>query len=278
MAGLEGSIFFIGAGSMAEALIRGITERKAMDASNIYVTNRNHPERLDQLKSTYGVVPASDFTAVADSRFIVLAAKPGDCGAALQQAAPYLHGQVVISLAAGLPIEVLREAASNKAGIVRTMPNMPVAVQSGVTGVSFGEGLSSKDRSDVLYILSQIGEAVEIPESMMDSITAVSGSGPGFVCYFLEAMEDAAVALGFDVQTARSLLLATVVGTAKTLSEWQLSPKELRKRVTSPNGTTYAGVSELEAGGVDEAIGKALLAAAARSAEMARVYSQKPAE
>lgn len=267
------AIFVIGAGAMAEAFIRGVTEQQAVSPDKIHVLNRSHSQRLADLADNYGITPARSIAEVAACRLIVLATKPADCATALGQAAPYLQGQLLVSLAAGVTIDFLHEAAQGKAAIVRTMPNIPVAVLEGVTAVAFQSSIQQRDRDDVLFLLRQIGDVVEIEEAMMDAVTAVSGSGPGFVCYFLEAMEEAAVKLGFTPQMARRLLLQTVVGTAKTLSEWGLTPRELRQRVTSPNGTTHAGVTQLEEGQVTAVVAGALQAAAARSAEMGRTYA-----
>lgn len=274
MAYISESIFFLGAGAMAEALIRGFTDGKAIHPNRILVTNRNHPERLQSLAERYGVQPHPALSGIRDCRIVVLAAKPADCAAALAQALPHLDGQVLISLAAGVTLATLRQHTADRARVVRTMPNIPVAVGAGVIGVAFDERLSNEDKQLVMHLLTQTGDAVEIPESMMDALTAVSGSGPGFLSYLLEAMEQSAIDLGFNPPLARRLVLQTLLGTAKTLSEWGMGPGELRRRVTSPNGTTAAGLQQLEAAGVASGIGQALRAAAARSAEMAKAYAK----
>ncbi|WP_245631838.1 pyrroline-5-carboxylate reductase [Alicyclobacillus ferrooxydans] len=268
---LEEEIFIVGAGAMAEAFVKGLTSRKAIPAKRIIVMNRSQTDRLENLCTSYGV-QAGTLDQVADARLVVLAVKPNSVGEVLQTIAPHLHGQPVLSFAAGVSIDWMSHVIGGVSPVIRTMPNIPVAVLEGATAVSFGEGTSWTDKELVRYLLGQLGEVVEIPESLMNSATAFSGSGPGFVCYFLEAMEDAAVRLGFEPEIARELLLQTVVGTARTLREWDLSPHELRRRVTSPGGTTHAGVTVMDEARMRDIVDKALGAAADRSAEMGNAY------
>lgn len=269
---LSGRLFVIGAGSMAEAFIRGLTERGAARGDQISVLNKSRPARLAELAAQYGIHPAAGYDAAQDAEMVILAVKPFDMAEALQAVAPYLHGQPVLSFAAGVTIGWMREQISHRSPVIRTMPNIPVAVQAGATAISFAPDVTGEQRRLALYLLSQLGTVVQIPESLMDAATAFSGSGPGFVSYFLEAMENAAVQLGFTPELARAFLLQTVMGTARTLVEWGLSPEELRRRVTSPNGTTHAGVQVMEAGRLRDVVAEALQAAARRSAEMGAAY------
>ncbi|QSO50384.1 pyrroline-5-carboxylate reductase [Alicyclobacillus curvatus] len=268
---LEEEIFVIGAGAMAEAFVKGLTSRKAIHAQRLMIVNRSRSDRIDNLCQTYGV-QAATWEQVEGARLVVVAVKPANVGEVLEQIRPMLHGQPVLSFAAGVSIDWMSSVIQGASPVIRTMPNIPVAVLEGATAVSFGPGTSWTDKELVRYLLGQLGEVVEIPESLMNSATAFSGSGPGFVCYFLEAMEDAAVRLGFEPEIARELLLQTVVGTARTLREWGLSPHELRRRVTSPGGTTHAGVTVMEESHLRGIVDKALGAAADRSAEMGDSY------
>ncbi|WP_026962218.1 pyrroline-5-carboxylate reductase [Alicyclobacillus herbarius] len=261
----SGEIFMIGAGSMAEAFIRGVTETHTVAPHQIVVTNRSRQERLAYLAQEYGVRIATSPSEAATARLIIVATKPVDVERALQGVVPHLHGQLLLSFAAGIPIERLRQYSQGKAWPIRTMPNIPVSVLAGMTTVTFGEGIQDADKQAVLLLLQQLGDVAEIPESLMDAATAVSGSGPGFLCYLLEAMEEAAVDMGFEAELARRLMLQTLVGTARTLAEWGLSPGELRRRVTSPGGTTFAGLEVMRTGEVHQVLGKALQAAAERS-------------
>jgi len=268
MQGWNGRIFVVGAGSMAEAFVRGITERRAVAAERIQVVNRHRSDRKKLLTDLYGVQAVEGFSEAAGADLIVLAVKPGDVAGALRSLSPYLDGQPILSFAAGVTLSHLRVLVERKSPVIRTMPNIPVAVLAGATAVSFAEEVQPSDRDLVRFLLEQVGKVVEVPEPLMDAATAFSGSGPGFVCYFLEAMENAAVDLGFAPEMARELLLQTVIGTAKTLGEWGLSPRELRERVTSPGGTTHAGISMLQAGNLEGVVKQALRAAKDRSEEM----------
>jgi len=270
---MSDKLFVLGAGSMAEAFLRGVIIKKAVDPTNVYVLNRSNSERLQRLRAEYGIQISQNISDARDARVIVLAVKPMDAKSALEPLIPYLHGQVLISFAAGIPIEWLESETRNRAAVVRTMPNLPVAVLNGATALAASKVVSASELAYVRFLLEQVGTVVDLDESLMDAATAFSGSGPGFVCYFLEAMERAAVQLGFDELTARELLLQTVVGTAKTLQDWGLSPHELRRRVTSPNGTTHAGVQIFEQGRMNDIVCEGLKKAANRSTEMGKAYS-----
>jgi pyrroline-5-carboxylate reductase len=261
-------LFVVGAGSMAEAFIRGVLAEGAVRAEDIFVRYRSNQTRAMQLETTYGIRVTQDVTHAVKARIIVLAVKPMDVSAALTPLLPYLDGQTLVSFAAGVPMATLGALTNGLVGIVRTMPNLPAAVQSGATAMCANHDVSAAELAYVEYLLEQVGCVVSLPESLMDAATAFSGSGPGFVSYFLEAMESAAVQLGFTETVARQLLLHTVMGTAKALIEWELSPAELRQRVTSPNGTTHAGLAVMESHQLAETVLAALRAAAARSAEM----------
>lgn len=267
-------VMVVGAGSMAEAFIRGITQERAVTPGHVWVINRSGPERLEELRDTYGISPAQSYEEAAQADLVVLSVKPLDMAIALEQVRPFLDGQLLMSFAAGVPRSWLLEQVHGRAHVIRAMPNLPVAVLKGATAVTFGPEIAEGDRLHVLYLLEQLGEVVELPESLMDAATAFSGSGPGFVCYFLEAMEDAAVDLGIPAETARTLLLQTVVGTAATLAHWGLTPAELRRRVTSPGGTTNAGVTAMQEGNLNGVVLHSLRAAAARSAELGQAYRE----
>lgn len=258
-------IFIIGAGSMAEAFIRGVTRGHAVPANQIWVKNRRSEESIQRLVEIYGIHRASSFASAQDCDMVVLAVKPNDVPIALNQMAPFLNGQPILSFAAGVSITQLETYAKYRSPAVRTMPNLPVSVSAGSTAVSFSDQVNTEKQEWILSLLRHLGHVAEIPEHMMDAVTAFSGSGPGFICYFLEAMEEAAATLGFQPQKAREMLLQTLVGTVRTLQEWGLSPKDLRNRVTSPGGTTFAGTQVLDEAKVKDAIVEAIEAARQRS-------------
>lgn len=263
-----GRIFVIGAGAMAESFIRGVLHHPSVQPSDVSVVNRVRADRLLHLVESHNVRAAKSLSEAEGAEVIILAVKPHDVFAALKNLTPYLHGQTIISFAAGVTIASMNRATQGRAQVIRTMPNVPVAVLEGAIAMAVSHGVDIERVQQAKQLLSELGLVIELEESMMDAATAFSGSGPGFVSYFLEAMEEAAVALGFSAEMARSLLIQTVVGTARVLEEWRLSPSELRERVTSPNGTTHAGVTVMEQYRMREVIGEALQAAANRSREM----------
>lgn len=269
---MQTELFILGAGSMAEAFLRGVIVRKALAPDSIVVMNRSNRDRALRLQAEYGVRIAESISEAAVANVIVIAVKPMDVEKAIEPLRAYWSGKILLSFAAGIPISWFAEKTEYQAKVVRAMPNLPVAVQHGVTAIARAQNVVDTDMAHIQFLLEQVGTVIEMDESFMDAATAFSGSGPGFVSYFLEAMEKAAVELGFDAQTARKLLLQTVVGTALTLQEWGLSPEELRHRVTSPNGTTHAGLCVFDDHELLATVKHALQAAANRSAEMGRAY------
>lgn len=270
-----GRIFVLGAGAMAESFIKGVLHDEAVAPSDIVVMNRQNRARLQELTDLYGIGQARAISDAADADVVILSVKPYDIATALQGMLPYLNGQLLISFAAGIPIDFIEQATERRAQVIRAMPNLPVAVLAGAIAISASKQVSATSVNHAKGLLAQLGVVVELEEQMMDAATAFSGSGPGFVSYFLEAMEQAAVQLGFSAPMARELLIQTVLGTAKILQEWRLSPAELRVRVTSPNGTTHAGLNVLNERGMQDAIAQALIQAANRSQEMGQQYTAK---
>lgn len=269
-----GEIFMLGAGAMAESFIRGVCQRNVVKPKDIHVLNRHRPERLEELARLYGVTPAASMADASSAQMVILSVKPYDVREALAELSPHLHGQTLVSFAAGIPIRFMEKVTEGRAQVIRTMPNVPVAVLEGAIAMASGVGVDAHRVERAKHLLSELGIVVELDEELMDAATAFSGSGPGFVSYFLEAMEEAAVELGFSAEMARQLLIQTVVGTAKVLEEWGLSPAELRERVTSPNGTTHAGLSVLSDREMKGALVDALSAAAHRSRAMGDQYSR----
>lgn len=269
-----GRIFVLGAGSMAESFIKGVVHDPMIDAHDILVINRYRPERLAELSDAYGVTAARSMADAGTAQMIILSVKPYDVRDSLLELTPFLDGQTLISFAAGIPIAYMEELTEGRAKVIRTMPNVPVAVLEGAIALAANAHVEAARIFEAKQLLSKLGTVVELDETLMDAATAFSGSGPGFVSYFLESMENAAVELGFSTEMARALLIQTVVGTAKVLEEWGLSPEELRRRVTSPNGTTHAGLSVLSEHKLPELIRDALGRAAARSREMGNQYTR----
>ena len=267
-------IAFIGGGNMAQALIGGLAG-KLTDAANIHVIDVV-PETLRQLTERFGVTTAtgpSDVVAMSD--VIVLAVKPQQLREVASNLRPYLRSQLVLSIAAGIRAADLSRWLGGYQAIVRTMPNTPALVGKGVTGAVAMSGVSDTQRQISDAMLRAVGETVWIAdEAQIDAVTAISGSGPAYVFYFIEAMQQAALELGLTEQQGRQLAQATFAGAAELAVRSDEPVSLLRERVTSKGGTTYAALSSMEASGVKAALVKALHAAATRGKELGEEFGK----
>jgi pyrroline-5-carboxylate reductase len=267
-------IAFIGGGNMAQALIGGLAG-KLTDGANIHVIDVV-PETLTQLTERFGVTTAtgpSDVVAMSD--VIVLAVKPQQLREVASSLRPYLRSQLVLSIAAGIRAADLSRWLGGYQAIVRTMPNTPALVGKGVTGAVAMAGVSDTQRQIADAMLRAVGETVWIAdEAQIDAVTAISGSGPAYVFYFIEAMQQAALELGLTEQQGRQLAQATFAGAAELAVRSDEPVSLLRERVTSKGGTTYAALSSMEASGVKAALVKALHAAATRGKELGEEFGK----
>ena len=260
---------FIGGGNMAAALIGGL-RRRADRGEEILVVERDLA-RCDQLERDFGVTTqASIDAAVQESTIVVLAVKPPDLQAVCE-ALRCVPGQyLVLSIAAGIPSAAIARWCATDA-VVRAMPNTPALIGQGITGLFARAGASDVQRAAATQVLQVIGHAVWFAdEAMLDAVTAISGSGPAYVFYFIEALQDAAGQMGMDPEQARHFAVQTFVGAAQLAAQ---SPEDvcvLRERVTSKGGTTAAALARLQESNVAAAITAAAFAALERSQEMAR--------
>lgn len=261
---------FIGAGNMAEAIVRAALNQHVLEAGQVIVTDPSADRRA--VFTALGVAATEDNTeAVSQSEQVVLAVKPQT----LPKIAPQLgdvltKDHVVISIMAGVRLTKLREAlGAHVTRLVRVMPNTPMLVGQGMSAIALGEQAQAGDDELAMQLLSAGGQAVRVDESAMDAVTAVSGSGPAYLFYLAEAMERAARELGLGDQS-RLLVSQTLLGAAHLLSTSEHDAAELRRRVASPGGTTEAALNHLDAQGASEAIVGAIHAAAARSEELGR--------
>jgi len=266
-------ISFIGGGNMATALIAGLAGKVAQ-AADIHVVDPN-ADALERLRTQYGVTTSPDIgAAVAASDVIVLAVKPQqmrDVTAHLQTAlqSQPANKPLLLSIAAGIRGADLSRWLGGYGAIVRTMPNTPALIGQGITGMvaMAGVGAAQKDAAD--SIMRAVGQTVWLDEeSLIDPVTAVSGSGPAYVFYFLEAMQQAAAELGLSAEQGKALALATFTGAAQLAAQSDEPVDVLRQRVTSKGGTTHAAITSMEAAGVKAAIVAAMKAAAARGREL----------
>ena len=253
----------VGGGNMGAALVGGLVTG-GHEARSILVVEVD-PAKRSALATEWGVATASE---LAPGDGCIVAVKPGDVAEVAGRMAA-LGTPRILSIAAGVRLAAL-EAAAPGARVVRAMPNTPALVREGVTAISGG---SACDESDLVWaegVLVAVGTVVRVPEEQMDAVTAVAGSGPGYLFLFAEALLDAALAEGLPRETADALVRQLFKGAGALLAGSTESPATLRERVTSPNGTTAAGLAEFEAAGLRETVNKAVRAAAARSLEMGR--------
>ncbi len=259
-------IAFIGGGNMATALIGGLLNQ-GWSADCIDVLEPHAPQQA-HLASTFGVrafAQAGSF--LQEASVVVWAVKPQVMQEAAVTVSPYSASALHVSVAAGIRISDLN-AWLGTDRVVRSMPNLPALVRAGVTGVC-ANGLSDADRDLAFRILSSAGHVFWVPtEDRMDAVTAVSGSGPGYVLHFLEGFQQAAQDMGFDREQARELVLLVTQGTAQLASKDPASFEELRDRVSSKGGTTAAGTAALDAAKTQDAMGAAVKAAYKRAVEL----------
>lgn len=252
---------------MGEALLSRLLVQGLYESSEVLVSEPQ-PQRRDFLASQYGVGITSDNQAVVEvAPTLLLAIKPQVFDAvtiALNQRHP---NQVILSILAGVPLARL-EAAFPGQSVIRAMPNTPATVGAGVTAIAAGQHTQPEHLQLARQVFAAVGEVVEVPESLLDAVTGLSGSGPGYIAVLIEALIDGGVAVGLPRSTATQLALQTVRGTAELLQTTGIHPAELKDRVTSPGGTTIAGIAQLEQAGFRSAVIEAVRAACRRSQEL----------
>jgi pyrroline-5-carboxylate reductase len=267
-------ISFIGGGNMAAALIGGLAG-KLTSADNIQVIDIN-TDALGKLQQQFGVrtSPSID-SSIAGSDVIVLAVKPQQMKDVVARLAPHISSQLILSIAAGIRAIDLSRWLGGHNAIVRTMPNTPALIGKGVTGMVATAGVSEEQRIAADAILRAVGETVWLEdEALIDSVTAVSGSGPAYVFYFIEAMQQAAQEMGLTVEQGNALAISTFVGAAQLAAQSSDPVSLLRERVTSKGGTTHAALTSMEESGVKNAIIEAMKAAAARGKALGEEFGR----
>ncbi|MEU3561982.1 pyrroline-5-carboxylate reductase [Kitasatospora sp. NPDC054768] len=261
-------IAFLGTGKIGEALLSGLL-RAGKDPADVLVTARR-PERAAELAARYGVVAVSNAEAAKLADTLILAVKPQDMGALLEELAPHVGAdRLVISAAAGVPTAWFEERLAAGTPVVRVMPNTPVLVDEGMSVISAGSHAGEEHLVRAEEIFSSVGKALRLPESQQDAATALSGSGPAYFYFLVEAMTDAGILLGLPRQVAHDLIVQSAIGASVMLRDSGEHPVKLREAVTSPAGTTIAAIRELENHGVRAALLGALEAARDRSRELA---------
>jgi len=271
--GFSGKLGFVGGGLMAEALIKGITGAGLVKADQIVVADPSSARRA-LLQKDYNVAAVSEATAVwAECKVVVLAVKPQVVGAVLCESREAINAtHLLISIAAGIPLSVLEGAVSGRGcRVIRVMPNTPAIVLKGASALSPGKGVSPEDLAVATSIFDAVGVSFVLDESSLDAVTGLSGSGPAYVFTFIEALIDAGVKVGLARPVAQTLALQTVLGSVLLALDGTRHPAELRAMVTSPGGTTIAGLHELEKGAFRALVTNAVEAATNRSSELGRL-------
>lgn len=261
-------IGFLGAGTMAEALAGGLVASGF--AKDQVLAADPDPARRSRFEEVLGIRTLEDNTAaVAESDLVVVAVKPDKVRTVLNRLTGDREKPLWISIAAGVTLDRLRSALSGTARIVRAMPNTPVQVHAGATAICCGAAAREEDVAAARALFECVGTVWEAPsEDLLDAVTGLSGSGPAYVFVFLEALADAGVRMGLPRDAASELAVQTVLGAARLAAESGLHPAQLKDQVTSPGGTTIAGLERLEAGGLRAAIYEAVRAATERSLQM----------
>ncbi|HEY9408252.1 MAG TPA: pyrroline-5-carboxylate reductase [Jiangellaceae bacterium] len=243
------TVAVLGAGVMGEALLSGLV-RAGRRVDELLVTERR-AERAAQLTERYGVQVVSNVEAVKRADTVVLVVKPQDMGTLLEEVAPFVRpDQLVVSLAAGITTGFVEARLPDGVAVVRVMPNTPALVDEGMAALSPGSHCDDAHLRVAEDLLRSTGQVIRVPEKQLDAVTAISGSGPAYVFYVVEAMIEAGVHMGLPRATASELVVQTLVGSAKLLRETGEHPTVLRERVTSPGGTTAAALRLLEDGKV----------------------------
>ncbi|MBP1156239.1 MULTISPECIES: pyrroline-5-carboxylate reductase [unclassified Paenibacillus] len=272
-------ITFVGAGSMAEAIIRGLITKGGVHGENIFVMNRTNHARLEELRERYGVrysvIESEKEDAIRSGHIVVLAFKPKDAAEGLIGIKHLLSAeQLLISVIAGLTTDTMKELLGGADySIVRTMPNTSSTIGLGATGISFSSHVSPEGRQIAIQMFESTGVVSVVEEPLLDTITGVSGSGPAYIYYMMEAMIQGGIQGGLAPEEARRLTVQTVLGAASMVEATGENPSDLRLKVTSPNGTTQAALETLDSHGFPEAVTKAVLRAAERAGEMGAAIS-----
>ena len=264
------TIGFIGAGNMGEALIKGLLASKKITPAQILVADKVK-ERLAYIAEYYEAkVFTKNFEVVKGADIIILAVKPNDVKSVLQEISSDLNkDKLLISITAGVTMDSILQCLPHSVPLIRVMPNTPAIVLEGAIGICLGQGVSKENRDSAVEIFEAVGKVEFIEnEELMDAVTGLSGSGPAYVFLILEALSDAGVRVGLPRKTANLLAIQTVLGSAKLAMESGKHLGELKDMVTSPGGTTIAGLKKLEEGSIRATIIKAVEAATKRAKEL----------
>lgn len=259
----------IGAGNMASAILGGVLQAGVCRPADVIAADLD-PVRREKARAAFGIRVTSDNReAAAAAPTLLLAVKPQNLDAVGNDLRGSLdHAPLVISILAGASIQRVRSRLGDRLPVIRVMPNLPALVRSGISGLAAGTGVTPPQRAEARRILETVGKVVELPEDLLDAVTALSGSGPGFVFRLIEAFTAGGEAIGLPPEVSETFTVQTFLGAAKLLDQTGAKAPELRARVSSPGGTTLAGLEVMERLGVDELVRGTLTRARDRAREL----------
>jgi pyrroline-5-carboxylate reductase len=262
-------IGFLGAGKMATALARGFIHTKIVSGKQIVASARSEATRKNFAKATGGKVFAANLEVFKSANVVIVGVKPDQVAAVLAEVSPaFTKNHLVISIAAGVTLAKLEAALPAGARVVRVMPNTPALVGAGASGFALGKNATAADGELAKKLLSAVGLALQVKESLLDAVTGLSGSGPAYVYQFIEALSDGGVAAGLPRDVATRLAAQTVLGGAKMVLDTGIHPGALKDQVTSPGGTTIEGIHELEKGKLRATVMSAVRSATEKSKKL----------
>jgi pyrroline-5-carboxylate reductase len=261
-------IAFLGAGRMSSAIVKGLLAQQVFSANDIACTS-GPDGTAEALAAATGIRATTDLEELLREASVIVAAfKPQQLAELDARFAVLSEGKLILSILAGSKIEVLHQKFSGSRNIVRAMPNLPGQIGAGISAYSFRKKPSAEDRKIVESVLGSLGEHLELPEEQLDAVTGVSGSGPAYVFEFIAALRDGGVAAGLDREVAHRLAVATVAGSARFAQESGIDPETLREQVSSPGGTTLAGLKVMDEKGFRGILSDTVQAATRRSKEL----------
>ncbi|MEM5646844.1 pyrroline-5-carboxylate reductase ProI [Bacillus cereus] len=270
------NISFLGAGSIAEAIIGGLLHANVVKGEQITVSNRSNETRLQELHKKYGVKGTHNKKELlTDTNILFLAMKPKDVAEALTPFKEYIHHNLlIISLLAGVSTHSIRNLLEKDIPIIRAMPNTSAAILKSATAISPSKHATKEHIQTAIALFETIGLVSVVEEEDMHAVTALSGSGPAYIYYVVEAMEEAAKEIGLKEDVAKSLILQTMIGAAEMLKASEKHPSILRKEITSPGGTTEAGIEVLQEHKFQQALISCITQAAQRSHNLGKTLEQ----
>lgn len=261
------NLAIVGLGNMGQALLKGLLSKDIIDKKNIFGIEKD-TYKIKSVTNECHIKVSEKYDILKKADIIILAVKPQVMKEVLTDIKPYVKNKLIISIAAGITTSLLKEYL-NDAKIVRCMPNTPALAMKGITGIFCEKNINDNEKERIIKILSAIGEVLLFDkEEDIDKVTALSGSGPAYVYYFLEALEDAGVLIGLSRDAAKKLAKCTIEGSLALLNTTGKSPVELKEMVTSPGGTTISALSVMEKAGVKGIIMEAVKSAYNRSKEL----------